>query len=304
MENQPGFKSGFVTIIGRPNVGKSTLMNRIIGQKIAITSNKPQTTRNRIQTVYTDRQKGQIVFLDTPGIHKAKNRLGEYMVNTAEHTLSDVDVVLWLVEPANFIGAGERHIVEMLKKANIPVLLVINKIDTVAKKEELLRFIDTYREVYEFEEIIPASALRGDNVEDIIDSIFKYLPFGPMFFDEDTVTDQPQRQIAAEMIREKALQALEDEVPHGIAVTIERMKQRKGQQIMDIEASIICERESHKGIIIGKNGAMLKKIGTNARFEIERLVEEKVNLKLWVKVRKNWRDSDLLLKNFGYKEEQ
>lgn len=304
MENQPGFKSGFVTIIGRPNVGKSTLMNRIIGQKIAITSNKPQTTRNRIQTVYTDRQKGQIVFLDTPGIHKAKNRLGEYMVNTAEHTLSDVDVVLWLVEPANFIGAGERHIVEMLKKANIPVLLVINKIDTVAKKEELLRFIDTYREVYEFEEIIPASALRGDNVEDIIDSIFKYLPFGPMFFDEDTVTDQPQRQIAAEMIREKALQALEDEVPHGIAVTIERMKQRKGQQIMDIEASIICERESHKGIIIGKNGAMLKKIGTNARYEIERLVEEKVNLKLWVKVRKNWRDSDLLLKNFGYKEEQ
>lgn len=304
MENQPGFKSGFVTIIGRPNVGKSTLMNRIIGQKIAITSNKPQTTRNRIQTVYTDRQKGQIVFLDTPGIHKAKNRLGEYMVNTAEHTLSDVDVVLWLVEPANFIGAGERHIVEMLKKANIPVLLVINKIDTVAKKEELLRFIDTYREVYEFEEIIPASALRGDNVEDIIDSIFKYLPFGPMFFDEDTVTDQPQRQIAAEMIREKALQALEDEVPHGIAVTIERMKQRKGQRIMDIEASIICERESHKGIIIGKNGAMLKKIGTNARFEIERLVEEKVNLKLWVKVRKNWRDSDLLLKNFGYKEEQ
>lgn len=304
MENQPGFKSGFVTIIGRPNVGKSTLMNRVIGQKIAITSNKPQTTRNRIQTVYTDRQKGQIVFLDTPGIHKAKNRLGEYMVNTAEHTLSDVDAVLWLVEPANFIGAGERHIVEMLKKANRPVLLVINKIDTVAKKEELLRFIDTYREVYEFEEIIPASALRGDNVEDIIDSIFKYLPFGPMFFDEDTVTDQPQRQIAAEMIREKALQALEDEVPHGIAVTIERMKQRKGQQIMDIEASIICERESHKGIIIGKNGAMLKKIGTNARFEIERLVEEKVNLKLWVKVRKNWRDSDLLLKNFGYKEEQ
>ena len=298
------FKSGFVTIIGRPNVGKSTLMNRIIGQKIAITSNKPQTTRNRIQTVYTDRQKGQIVFLDTPGIHKAKNRLGEYMVNTAEHTLSDVDVVLWLVEPANFIGAGERHIVEMLKKANIPVLLVINKIDTVAKKEELLRFIDTYREVYEFEEIIPASALRGDNVEDIIDSIFKYLPFGPMFFDEDTVTDQPQRQIAAEMIREKALHALSDEIPHGIAVTIERMKQRKGQQIMDIEASIICERETHKGIIIGKNGAMLKKIGTNARFEIERLVEEKVNLKLWVKVRKNWRDSDLLLKNFGYKEEQ
>lgn len=304
MENQPGFKSGFVTIIGRPNVGKSTFMNRVIGQKIAITSSKPQTTRNRIQTVYTEQEKGQIVFLDTPGIHKAKNRLGEYMVNLAEHTLADVDVVLWLVEPANFIGAGERHIVEILKKADIPVLLVINKIDTVAKKEELLRFIDTYRKIYDFEEIIPASALRGDNVEDIVDSIFKYLPYGPMFFDEDTVTDQPQRQIAAEMIREKALQALEDEVPHGIAVTIERMKQRKGQQIMDIEASIVCERESHKGIIIGKNGAMLKKIGTNARFEIEKLVEEKVNLKLWVKVRKNWRDNDLMLKNFGYKEER
>lgn len=304
MENLSSFKSGFVTIIGRPNVGKSTLMNQIIGQKIAITSNKPQTTRNRIQTVYTDKEKGQIVFLDTPGIHKAKNRLGEYMVNTAEHTLKDVDAILWLVEPTNFIGAGERHIAEILKKANTPVLLVINKIDTVAKKEELLRFIDTYRGVYDFEEIIPASALRGDNVKDVVDSIFKYLPYGPMFFDEDTVTDQPQRQIAAEMIREKALQALEDEVPHGIAVTIERMKQRGGQQIMDIEASIICERESHKGIIIGKNGAMLKKIGTNARFEIERLVGEKVNLKLWVKVRKNWRDSELLLKNFGYKEEQ
>lgn len=303
MENLSSFKSGFVTIIGRPNVGKSTLMNQIIGQKIAITSNKPQTTRNRIQTVYTDKKKGQIVFLDTPGIHKAKNRLGEYMVNTAEHTLKDVDAILWLVEPTNFIGAGERHIAEILKKANTPVLLVINKIDTVAKKEELLRFIDTYRGVYDFEEIIPASALRGDNVKDVIDSIFKYLPYGPMFFDEDTVTDQPQRQIAAEMIREKALQALEDEVPHGVAVVIERMKQRKGQRIMDIEASIVCERESHKGIIIGKNGAMLKKIGTNARYEIEKLVEEKVNLKLWVKVRKNWRDSELLLKNFGYKEE-
>lgn len=303
MENLSNFKSGFVTIIGRPNVGKSTLMNQIIGQKIAITSNKPQTTRNRIQTVYTDMEKGQIVFLDTPGIHKAKNRLGEYMVNTAEHTLKDVDAVLWLVEPTNFVGAGERHIAEILKKANTPVLLVINKIDTVAKKAELLRFIDTYREVYDFEEIIPASALRGDNVEDVIDSIFKYLPYGPMFFDEDTVTDQPQRQIAAEMIREKALQTLEDEVPHGVAVVVERMKQRKGQQIMDIEASIVCERESHKGIIIGKNGAMLKKIGMNARYEIEKLVEEKVNLKLWVKVRKNWRDSELLLKNFGYNEE-
>lgn len=303
MDNNASFKSGFVTIIGRPNVGKSTLMNRMIGQKIAITSNKPQTTRSRIQTVYTDRERGQIVFLDTPGIHKAKNKLGEYMVNTAEHTLKDVDAVLWLVEPSNFVGAGERHIAQILTKANTPVILVINKIDTLAKKEELLAFIDTYRKVYEFDEIIPASALRGENVDDVIDTIFKYLPYGPMFYDEDTVTDQPQRQIAAEIVREKALHALDEEVPHGIAVTVDRMKQREGKKIMDIEATIICERDSHKGIIIGKGGEMLKKIGSNARYEIEKMLEEKVNLKLWVKVKKNWRDSDMLLKNFGYKEE-
>lgn len=303
MENQPSFKSGFVTIIGRPNVGKSTLMNQIIGQKIAITSNKPQTTRNRIQTVYTDKDRGQIVFLDTPGIHKAKNKLGAYMVTVAEHTLQDVDVILWLVEPSNFIGAGERHIAEILKKAAVPVILVINKIDTLAKKEELLRFIDTYRRIHDFEEIIPASALRGENVGDIIDMIYRYLPYGPMFYEEDTVTDQPQRQIVAEIVREKALHALQEEVPHGIAVTVDLMKERGEKNLTDIEATIICERESHKGIIIGKGGAMLKKIGTNARFEIEKMLEEKVNLRLWVKVKKNWRDSDTMLKNFGYKEE-
>lgn len=302
MDNSTSFKSGFVTIIGRPNVGKSTLMNQIIGQKIAITSKKPQTTRSRIQTVYTDAERGQIVFLDTPGIHKAKNKLGEYMVHVAEHTLQDVDVILWLVEPTDFIGAGERHIAQILQNAQVPVLLVINKIDTVAKKEDLLRFIDTYRKICDFDEIIPASALRGENVSDVVDMIFQYLPYGPMFYDEDTVTDQPQRQIVAEIIREKALHALEEEVPHGIAVTIDRMKQRRGKEITDIEATIVCERESHKGIIIGKGGAMLKKIGSNARFEIEKLLEEKVNLRLWVKVRKNWRDSDTMLKNFGYKE--
>ena len=299
------FKSGFVTIIGRPNVGKSTLMNRLIGQKIAITSNKPQTTRNRIQTVYTDMEKGQIVFLDTPGIHKAKNKLGEYMVNVAEHTLNEVDVILWLVEPTNFIGAGEQHIIEQLKKTNTPVILVINKVDTV-EKEKILEYIDTYRKVYDFAEIIPTSALRGQNTDDVIDSIFKYLPYGPMFYDEDTVTDQPQRQIVAEIIREKALHALDEEIPHGIAVTIDRMKTRKGkgQPIIDIDATIVCERDSHKGIIIGKQGSMLKKIGTNSRYEIERLLESKVNLKLWVKVKKDWRDSDFLIKNFGYKEEE
>ncbi|MCI8447041.1 MAG: GTPase Era [Eubacterium sp.] len=308
MDNNTGFKSGFVTIIGRPNVGKSTLMNKIIGQKIAITSNKPQTTRSRIQTVYTDMERGQIVFLDTPGIHKAKNKLGEYMVNVAEHTLSDVDVILWLVEPSNFVGAGEQHIAQILQKSGTPLILVINKIDTLARKEDLLQFIDTYRKICDFDEIIPASALKGDNVSDVVDTIYKYLPYGPMFYDEDTVTDQPERQIVAEVVREKALHALDEEVPHGIAVTIDRMKPRRSTKdkkkiIMDIEASIICERESHKGIIIGKGGAMLKKIGSNARFEIERMLEQQVNLKLWVKVRKNWRDSDSMLKNFGFKEE-
>lgn len=295
------FKSGFVTLIGRPNVGKSTLMNRLIGQKIAITSNKPQTTRNRIQTVYTCQQ-GQIVFLDTPGIHKAKNKLGEYMVKVAQRTFEEVDVIMWLVEPSNFIGAGERHIAEELKQCKTPVILVINKVDTV-KREDILQFIDTYRKIFDFAEIIPASALRGENTDTIIDVLFQYLPQGPAFYDEDTVTDQPMRQIVAEIIREKALHALNDEIPHGIAVTIEKMKERKNG-LTDIEATIVCEKNSHKGIIIGKGGAMLKKIGSNARFEIERLLEGKVNLQIWVKVRKEWRDNDILLKNFGYNKNE
>lgn len=291
-------KSGFVTLIGRPNVGKSTLMNRLIGQKIAITSNKPQTTRNKIQTVYTCEQ-GQIVFLDTPGIHKAKNKLGDYMVNVAQHTLSEVDVILWLVEPSTFIGAGERHIIEQLKKTKTPVILVINKTDTV-KREKILTFIDAYRKELDFAEIVPVSALKGDNTQDLIDSIFKYLPYGPMFYDEDTVTDQPQRQIVSELIREQALRCLDEEIPHGIAVSIDQMKWRADDSIVDIDATIVCERDSHKGIIIGKGGSMLKKIGSRARKEIEDLLETQVNLKLWVKVRKDWRDSDFLLKNFGY----
>ena len=245
------FKSGFVTLIGRPNVGKSTLMNYLIGQKIAITSNKPQTTRNRIQTVLTT-EEGQIVFVDTPGIHKAKNKLGTYMVNVAERTLNEVDVVLWLVEPSTFIGAGEQHIVQQLGKVTTPVM--------------------------------------------------KYLPYGPQFYDEDTISDQPERQIVAELIREKALHCLNEEIPHGIAVSIEKMKARK--KVMDIEATIICERDSHKGIIIGKQGSMLKKIGSTARYEIEQMLECKVNLQLWVKVKKDWRDSDFLIKNFGYREDE
>lgn len=290
------YKSGFAALIGRPNGGKSTLMNCLIGQKIAITSNKPQTTRNRIQTVYTS-EKGQIVFVDTPGIHKAKNRLGDYMVNVARRSLSEVDVILWLVEPSNYIGAGEESILEQLSRVNTPVILVINKIDTV-KKEELLGFIDTYRKRMDFAEIVPVSALKKDNTEELLSCIFKYLPYGPAFYDEDTVTDQPQRQIVAELIREKALRTLEEEIPHGIAVTIEKMKRRG--KIMDIEATIICERDSHKGIIIGKQGSMLKRIGSSARRDIEEMLECKVNLQLWVKVKKDWRDSEFLLKNFGY----
>ena len=302
MNTNAKFKSGFVTLIGRPNVGKSTLMNRLIGQKIAITSNKPQTTRNRIQTVYTD-ERGQIVFLDTPGIHKAKNKLGEYMVNVAERTLKEVDVVLWLVEPSTFIGAGEQHIAAQLKTIKTPVVLVINKVDTV-KKEEILKFIDAYKDICEFADIVPVSALRGQNTDTVLEVIFKYLPYGPAFYDEDTVTDQPQRQIVAEMIRDKALRCLDEEIPHGIAVTIEKMKERPGGKVVDIEATIICERDSHKGIIIGKGGAMLKKIGSAARFEIERMMDMKANLQIWVKVRKDWRDSDLFMKNFGYDKKE
>ena len=300
--NEKQFKSGFATLIGRPNVGKSTIMNKIIGQKIAITSNKPQTTRNRIQTIYTN-DEGQIIFLDTPGIHKAKNKLGEYMVNVAERTLKEVDVILWLVEPSNFVGAGEKHIAEQLKGVKTPVFLIINKVDTV-KKDEVLKYIDTYRKVYDFAEIIPVSAVKGDNVDTVIEMIFRYLPYGPAYYDEDTVTDQPMRQIAAELIREKALKCLDDEIPHGIAVAIDRMNFRKDGSMVDIDATIVCERDSHKGIIIGKGGAMLKKIGSAARYEIEHLVETKVNLKLWVKVKKEWRDSDFLLKNFGYDKKE
>lgn len=296
------FKSGFVAIIGRPNVGKSTLMNHLIGQKIAITSKKPQTTRNKIQTVYTS-EDGQIVFLDTPGIHKAKNKLGEYMVNVAQRTLNDVDVILWLVEPSTFIGAGERHIASQLAGVKAPVILIINKVDTVPR-DQVLVYIDAYRKIHDFNEIIPVSALREVNTQDIIPSIFKYLPYGPQFYDEDTVTDQPQRQIVAEIIREKSLHALDEEIPHGIAVTIESMKERKKGGLVDIEATIICERDSHKGIIIGKQGAMLKKIGTNARYEMELLLETKVNLKIFVKVKKDWRDSDSLMKNYGYNKKE
>lgn len=289
-------KSGFVALIGRPNVGKSTLMNRLIGQKIAITSHKPQTTRNRIRTVYTD-ERGQIVFLDTPGIHKAHNKLGDYMVNVAEKTLGDADLILWLVEPDAKIGPGDRHIMETLAGVKTPVILCINKIDKLSR-DEVLPVIAAYSSEMEFCEIIPVSAMKGRGCQDLLDTIYKYLPEGEMFYDEDTVTDQPMRQITAEIIREKVLRSMSDEVPHGVAVVIDRMEFR--QHIVDIDATIVCEKESHKGMIIGKQGSMLKKIGSAARRDIEEMVEGQVNLKLWVKVRKDWRDSDMLLKNFGY----
>ncbi len=335
------FKSGFVTLIGRPNVGKSTLMNHLIGQKIAITSNKPQTTRNRIQTVYTSEQ-GQIVFLDTPGINEARNKLGEYMLQAAEGTLNEVDVILWLVEPGTYIGKNEQYIINKLKKLQTPVILVMNKIDTV-EKSEIQGYLDLYRDVLDFADMVSVCALRGLHMDDLIHAIFRLLPCGPKFYDDDTVTDQPQRQIVAELIREKVLRCMEEEIPHGVAVSIELMQERavkernqpvpqkprhphekkadgngpekkpadrreqaaqelrrNAETIMDIEATIICEKESHKGMLIGKNGAMLRKIGSQARRDIEQMLQMPVNLQLWVKVKKDWRDSDYMIKNFGY----
>ena len=292
-------KSGFVALIGRPNVGKSTLMNTLIGQKIAITSSKPQTTRNRIQTVFTD-ERGQIVFLDTPGIHKAKNKLGEYMVKVSTRTLRDVDLVLWLVEPGTFIGEGDEHIFEILSNVEVPVILAVNKVDSLKQKDDILGVIAKYSSKMNFADIVPVSALKGTNTDELLKVIFKYLSEGPMYYDEDTVTDQPIKQIVSELIREKALKFLQDEIPHGIAVEIDTWSYRKGGGMVDIEAAVVCEKDSHKGIIIGKGGGMLKKIGSAARKDIENLLECKVNLKLWVKVRPKWRDSDVQMKNFGY----
>lgn len=294
-------RAGFAAIIGRPNVGKSTLMNCLIGQKIAITSHRPQTTRNQIRTVYTC-DKGQIVFLDTPGmIRETRNKLGEYMRKVSTGTLEDADVILYLVEPTTYIGEGEKELIDMMKNSGTPVILVINKEDKI-QKQELLPIIATYSNLMNFAEIVPVSALNATGVDELTTCIFKYMPEGENFYDEDTVTDQPVRAIAAEIVREKALQLLKDEVPHGIAVVIEQMKERPDGKLVDINAAIICEKESHKGIIIGKGGSMLKKIGSAARYEIEEMLEMHVNLKLFVKVRRDWRDSDLMLRNFGYND--
>ena len=295
------FRSGFAAIVGRPNVGKSTLMNHLVGQKIAITSAKPQTTRSQIRTVYTCPQ-GQIIFLDTPGIHKAESRLGEYMDDVALETLSQADVILWLVEPSGFSGAGEQYIASQLKLQKKPVILVMNKIDTVDKKD-VPRYMERYRTLYPFDEIIPVSALRSVNIDSVLEAVFTHLPEGPMYYDEETVTDQTMRSLAAEIIREKALRCLKEEVPHGIAVEILSMKERERKtddMIWDIEAVIITEKDSHKGIIIGKGGSMLKKIATQARLAIEEMAGQHVNLKVFVKVRKDWRDNPGILKSLGY----
>ncbi len=295
-------KSGYVALIGRPNVGKSTLMNRLIGQKIAITSEKPQTTRNRIVTVYTD-GRGQIVFTDTPGMHRAKTKLGEYMVSAAERSISDADVILWLVEASEYIGKGDRIIAEKLRDAGKPVILAVNKTDALEQRDMVLPVMARFNELARIDEIVPVSALKGYNTDELLKVLFDYLPEGPMYFDEDTVTDQPMRQIAAELIREKALRLLSDEVPHSIAVVIERMTERE-DGMYDIDASIVCERDAHKAIIIGKGGSMLKRIGTEARRDIEEMTQAKANLKLWVKVREGWRDSDVQMKNFGYDKKE
>ena len=294
-------KSGYTAIVGRPNVGKSTLMNKLIGQKIAIISDRPQTTRDRIETVYTD-ERGQVIFVDTPGIHKAKNKLGVYMDTVAERSFSDADLVLWIVEPTDYIGAGEEHIAELLSALNKkkhPVVLVINKADTVKDPGRIKDVIENYSHRCDFNDVICVSALTGKNTDELMDIVYNYMPEGELYYDEETVTQIPMRTIAEELVREQMLRLLKDEIPHGTAVIINSFKERRNG-LFDIEADIICERDSHKGIIIGKGGAMLKRIGTGARAEIEEQLGAQVNLRLFVKVRKNWRDDEGFVRSFGY----
>ncbi len=295
------FKSGFVAIIGRPNVGKSTLMNHLLGFKIAITSSKPQTTRKNIKTVLTDEERFQMVFVDTPGIHKAKTKLGEYMVDSIKGAVEDVDVIVWLVEPDEEIGKTDTRISTLLWSTDVPIILVVNKIDKVTK-ERLAQSVSEFSKLLDFADVVPLSAKNGTNCDELIEVIYKHLPEGPMYYEPDTLTDQTERSIVEEIIREKALHALDEEVPHGIAVSVESMKKRDDKELWDIDANIFCEKDSHKGIIIGKNGDMLKKIGSNARYEIEKTLDMHINLKLWVKVKKDWRNSESMVKKFGYKD--
>lgn len=294
------FVSGFVSIIGRPNVGKSTLLNQVIGQKIAIMSNKPQTTRNKIHGVYTT-DNSQIVFLDTPGIHKPQSKLGDYMMKVAESTLREVDAILFLVDVAEGIGGGDRFIIERLKNVNTPVILVLNKIDQV-HPEELLPVIASYKDLYDFAEIIPVSALLGNNVNHLLDTLTGYLEEGPQYYPADQITDHPEQFVCAELVREKILHLTREEIPHSIAVTIEDMK-REANDVVHISAVIYVERDSQKGIIIGKRGALLKEVGQQARADIEALLGSKVFLELWVKVKKDWRNQERILKDLGFRED-
>ncbi len=295
------FKSGFVTIIGRPNVGKSTLANAILGEKIAIMSDKPQTTRNRINAIHTDND-CQIVFIDTPGMHKPKTKLGDFMVGSAIDTLKEVDVVVFMVDDSDRIGPGDEFILEQLKGIKTPVILAINKVDLIAP-ERYIKIVENYKPYTFIKEIISLSALNNKNTEILMGMIKKFLKEGPMYYPGDILTDQPEKAVVSEIIREKLLHYLDDEIPHGVAVEIDSFKERKNQDMIDIRATIICERDSHKGIIIGKNGRKLKGIGKSAREDIESLLGVKVFLELWVKVRPGWRDSDTFLKNFGYKKD-
>jgi len=295
------FRSGFVTIIGRPNVGKSTLMNTVLGEKIAIMSSKPQTTRNKIHGIYTT-EDSQVIFLDTPGVHRPKNKLGEFMVSSAMNTLKEVDLVLFLVDESKKVGPGDKYLVDQLSGIKTPVILVINKADLL-DPEDLRSIVENYKEYDFFEDIIAISALENKNVDYLLDKISEYMVEGPMYYPSDMITDQPERAIVSEIIREKLLMYLDQEIPHGVAVEIESMKKRGDKDIVDIQATIVCERDSHKGIIIGKNGRKLKGVGKSSREEMERLLGSKVFLELWVKVRSNWRDSDALLKNFGYRQD-
>lgn len=294
------FKSGFVSIVGRPNVGKSTLMNNVVGEKIAIMSDKPQTTRNTIQAVYTD-EEAQVVFLDTPGIHKPKNKLGEFMVKSATDAFKNVDLVLFVVDESKKIGHGDRKIIDDLKNIKTPVVLVLNKIDQL-NEEELFDLMKMYNAEGVFEQIVPISALKGRNINELLKVIKSHLEEGPQYFPDYMITDQPERVLVSELIREKVLHYIHDEVPHGVAVEIERMKSRKDKEIVDISAVIYCERDSHKGIIIGKNGRKLKGIGKSARADIELLLGSQANLQLWVKVKENWRNLQNYVSNFGYTE--
>ena len=292
-------KSGIITLCGRPNVGKSTLTNALVGEKVAIVTNKPQTTRNRICGVRT-RGESQFVFVDTPGLHKARTRLGDYMVNVVKESVADVDAVMLLVEPIPNVGAPEEQLIARIKTLRCPAVLVINKVDTLDKKEKLLEVIQTYEQAHQFQAVVPISAKTGEGVDELLDVLEGYLPQGPQLFPEDMTSDQPERQMMAEILREKLLLCLDKEIPHGTAVEITKFSERD-DEVVEVEATIYCEKNSHKGIIIGKGGSMLKKVSTLARQDMERFMGTKVYLQTWVKVKENWRDNPAAIQNFGYK---